>query len=145
VYRLSIDFHNRLMRGEIPTQYIVIDSHLGSRAYAMKELNGAFTTAFLEKSGRVLDFGSFERTLQPRTSDILTSYSSKQLQHVSISLDNTDRYFSRLIAKEPFLGRPISYWIGFENRPQTEHISKFKGKIIDMTVMQTLTIEADEK
>lgn len=167
MYRIPINFHNRLMCGEIPISYVVIETHLGYRAYAEKELIGVFnplayladgtyladgsitagglSSGVIEKSGRVLSFGSFERTLQPKKDDVMAAYSGKQIQHISLEMDNSDRYFAQLIAKEPFIGRPIKYYVGFEDDPQADHLSIFTGVISEMTVLPTLTIEADER
>ena len=171
MYRLSINFHKRLEKGEVPISYILIETHMGYRIYAEKELKGVFSilpnlydgTYFygtpvidiilygaesawvMEKSGRVISFGSFDRSLQSLTDDILASYQSKTLQHISIELDNSDRYFSRLIASEPFIGRPLRYYVGFETLSQSEHLELFSGMITEMTVMSILTIEANEE
>ena len=37
-YRIPISMHNRLMRGEKPIAYAVIDTHMGKRVYAEKEM-----------------------------------------------------------------------------------------------------------
>ena len=162
-----INFHKRLMRGEVPVSYIVIQTHMGYRAYAEKELTGVLalvsclydgtylfdgsityggdSAGVLEKQGRVISFGSFERNLQSLKEDILASYQSKTLQNMSIELENSDRYFAQLIASEPFIGRPLKYYIGFEADPQAEHLEVFSGIITEMTVMPTLTIEANEE
>ena len=159
--------HDRLMRGEHPTPYIVIDTHMGYRAYAMKELTAVFdllglladgsvtadgsetaggdSAGVLEKSARVLSFGQFERTLQPKKDDVLTALQSKQLQHISIEMDNADRYFARLIATEPFLGRVLRAYIGFDNEPQSNHLRTFTGIISELSVLPVMTIEADER
>jgi hypothetical protein len=145
----------------------MIQTHLGYRAYAEKELTTGFdklaaiadgtyladgtiiagsdSVGVIDKSARVLSFSSFERTIQPQKSDVLTAYSGKQLQHISIELNNTDRYFSRLIPKEPFLGRPVNVYVGFEADPQGEHLSIFRGIISELSVMPVFTIEADER
>lgn len=154
------------MRGETPIAYVVIQTHLGYRAFAEKEMQGTFDLAghiadgsvtadgtytagvgagVIEKSARVLSFGSFERTLQSKKDDVLASYSGKQIQHISLELDNSDKYFAQLIAKEPFIGRPIKYYVGFEEDSQSDHLGIFSGVISEMTVLPTLTIEADEK
>jgi len=155
------------MRGEVPVSYIVIQTHMGYRAYAEKELTGVLalvsclydgtylfdgsityggdSAGVLEKQGRVISFGSFERNLQSLKEDILASYQSKTLQNMSIELENSDRYFAQLIASEPFIGRPLKYYIGFEADPQAEHLEVFSGIITEMTVMPTLTIEANEE
>ncbi len=167
MYRIPINFHKRLMRGELPISYILIQTHMGYRAYAAKELKGIFDilgyladgshladgsitagsvgAGVLEKEGRVISFGSFERLLQPMKSDILGSYQSKVLQHMSVQIDNADGKFARLIASEPFIGRPLKYYVGFETDSQSEHLNFFSGVITEMTVMPAMTIEADEE
>ena len=143
MYRVTADFHNALMRGEKPVLYCVITTHMGKRVYAAKELQVTISDA-LEKSARVLDFGSFERTAMPLTRNVLTAYSSKQLQHIRIQLDNSDAHFAKLSAKEPFLSRPISVYVGFESIAATSHLSLFTGKIVELSVLNILTIEAKD-
>jgi len=167
VYRVPITFHKRLLRGEVPITYALITTHLGYRAYAAKELAQVFdisgyiadgsvtadgthtagseTIGLIDKAARVLDMGRLERTIQPKTDDVLAAYSGKQLQHISIEMDNADRYFSRLIAKEPFVGRPIAIRCGFEADSYASHINLFTGIISEIDVGHTMTIEADER
>ncbi|MBN2437977.1 MAG: hypothetical protein JXL20_05180 [Deltaproteobacteria bacterium] len=167
MYRIPIAFHRRLMRGEVPITYILIETHLGYRAYCGKEMARIFdiagffadgtydadgsidagesTIGLIDKGARVLDLGSLDRTIQPKKDDILAAYSGKQLQHVRIELDNADRYFSRLIAKEPFLGRPISIRCGYEADGYMSHIGLFTGTISEISLLPTMTLEADER
>ena len=167
MYRVPITFHKRLLRGEVPITYALITTHLGYRAYAAKELAQVFdisgyiadgsvtadgthtagseTIGLIDKAARVLDMGWLERTIQPKKDDVLAAYSGKQLQHISIELDNADRYFSRLIAKEPFVGRPIAIRCGFEADSYASHINLFTGIISEIDVGHTMTIEADER
>lgn len=155
------------MRGETPICYVIIQTHMGWRAYSEKEIGEAFafdgyladgsvladgsqlagadSVGVLEKSARVLEFGSFERSLQPLKEDLLLAYQSKTLQHLSITLNNTDRYFSQLMAKEPFLGRTIQVYVGFETIPFSEHLNFFTGIITEVSPMARMTIEADEQ
>jgi len=167
VYRLPLNFHNRLTRGEVPIAYIMIRTHLGYRVYAEKEPVGIFgasvfladgtyladgtiiagggSVGTIDKGARVINIGTFERTLQALKDDVLTALSAKQLQHVSIELDNTDGYFARMIPREPFLGRPINIYVGYEADPQGEHLSIFRGVISELSVLSIMTIEADER
>jgi len=167
VYRIPITFHKRLTRGETPVAYCVINTQMGDRVYAEKEMGGTFevgallangsyladgtsvaggdTVDAIDKAARVSNFGSFERTIQPRTADVLAAYGGKQLQHISVDLINTDRYFSRLIATEPFLGRPINIYAGFPQDPPSEHISLFQGIISRVTALEIMTVEAEER
>ena len=165
--RIPINTHKRLQRGEIPQAYAVINTHLGYRAYGDKALEAVFADTpvlldgswslggaetlsggaieTLEKSARVLNFSSFERTISPLKDDLLTAYSAKQKQHLSLQLNNTDGYFSRLLAQEPFLGREVKIYLGFEAEPQSTHLSIFAGLISELSVLPVLTIEADER
>jgi len=155
------------MRGEVPIPYLLILTHLGYRAYAEKEPSNVFDAAaaiadgtfladgtitaggssvgVIDKGARVLGFPAFERTIQPVKDDVLTALGGKQLQHISISMDNADRYFSRIIPGEPFLGRALNIYVGFEADPQNEHLSVFRGIITELSLMPVMTIEADER
>ena len=167
MHRIPIQFHDRMMRGEIPSVYALVHTHMGYRAYSEQELSQVFSllglladgstdadgshtagsesTGVIEKSARVLSFGSFERTIQPKKDDVLTAMSSKQKQHINIELDNADRYFSKLIPKEPFIGRTISIYVGFDEDPQSEHLQQFAGTISELSIMSVFGIEADEQ
>jgi hypothetical protein len=167
MYNIPINFYKRLVKGEVPVSYMVIETHMGYRAYAEKELTGVFailphlldgsylldgsitlgseSSGVIEKEGRIISFGLFKRTLEPIKSDIFGSYQQKTLQHMSIQLDNADGKFARLIALEPFIGRPLKYYVGFEVDPQSEHLNFFSGVITEMTVMPVMIIEADEE
>ncbi len=165
--RIPITFHNALMQGKTPIAYCIIKTHLTDRVYSDRELKGVFSATgiladgsvladgsqiagggsagVLEKSSRVLSFGSFERTITPQSADLLTAFSGKQRQRISIVLDNSDYYMTRLIAKEPFIGRKISLHVGFEDRPQNEHYQPFKGTISEISVdKDSMTLEALE-
>ena len=167
MYRISLQFHNRLTRGEVPIPYLMIQTHMGWHVYSEKEpagvfgasgniLDGSFlldgsvtlgaqSIAVIAKGARVLNLSPFESTLQPIKDDVLTALSSKQRQHLSIEMDNADEYFSRIIPAEPFLGRPIYRYVGFEDDPQSEHLSRFRGIITEISLMPVMTIEADER
>ena len=156
------------MLGEVPIAYILIHTHLGYRAYAEKEMSdvfgilrlladgsivaggastaGADSTGTIEKSARIISIGSFERTLRPRSGNVLSAWTGKQMQHVSVDLDNVDRYLSQLIAKEPFLSRSLTVYVGFESSPQSEHLRIFQGVIAEIVITRSImTLEADEQ
>jgi len=168
VYRVPIKFYNNLMAGEIPVAYALVHTHLGYRAYGEKELTDVFgilrlladgsvvaggdetagmdSTGTIEKSGRILSIGNFDRTIQPRGRNVLAAWSGKQTQHLSVDLDNADLYFSRLIVQEPFLGRDLIIYVGFESSPQSEHLRVFSGVIAEIGIDRTvMTLEADER
>jgi hypothetical protein len=144
--RIPIDVYKRLQNGEVPISYCMINTHMGIRVYGEKEINMTNPiSGALETSGRVISFGTFERTLQPLKDNVLVAYNTKQKTHDSLQLDNIDLYFSKLIATEPFLGRPLSIWLGFESDPQSKHFSIFSGIILEISALPILTIEADER
>ena len=167
MYRVLIDTYNKLTQGEIPIVYVLIGTHLGYRAYAEKKLGKVFdvlatildgswildgsvhlgsdSIGTIDTSARLLNVGNFERTLTSKKDDVLIAFERKQLQHIFVELDHADRYFSKLISKEPFLSRNINLFIGFEEEPHTNHISIFEGVISEMSVLSILTIEADER
>lgn len=166
MYRTTINFHNALNRKEIPISYVVIQTHMGYRAFSEKDLKSIFDTigsiadgtviangsflaggasaGIIQKDGRVLSYGLPTRRLKATKSDILGSYQSKELQTLTVELDNVDGLLSRLIAKEPFVGRALKYYIGFESLSQSEHIKIFSGIITEMSVLDVMTIEAQE-
>ena len=168
MYRTSIEMHNRLMRGEAPLAYILIRTHMGYRAYAAKELKGVFTpTAYLadgsytaggailagaesvgviDKAGRLLSLSGLDRTLQPQDADYLTGWFGKDLQSITVELDDADDYFSRLIATEPFITRDLFVYAGFEDLPFSTHLPLFKGTIVSVTPGSgVMALEAEEK
>jgi len=171
VYRTPINFHKRLMRGESPITYVIVRTPLGYRAYGEKELAQVFgslrlladgsvvaggdevagsdtlQTDMASKSARITGFGYFERTIQSMNTDLLTAFTTKQRQHISIPVDDTDGYFTRLMAKEPFLGGSLQVFVGFERTPQSEHLNIFTGAIseIEKNGDGTMIWEADER
>lgn len=167
MYRITINLHERLYRGEVPMSYIVIHTHMGYRAFAEKELGAVFDTAgliadgsvtadgselagsesagLIEKSGRVLEFRPVERELRSLKDTILGSYQSKKLHTFSVDLDNSDGELSRMISSEPFIGRPLRYYLGFEDLPQNEHLQLFDGIITEMNMLDIMTLEAAEE
>ena len=98
----------------------------------------------LIQSARVLSFGSFERTLQPWRNSVLESYQGKQIQNMEITFDNSDDYFSKLFPTEPFLGRPISTFVGFELESREEHMCLFSGVVTELSVLNVLTLSAEQ-
>ncbi len=165
--RITIDFHKRLARGEVPISYITVHTHMGYRAYAEKELAQIFelaayladgshladgsitaggdTLGIIDKAARVVSFGTFERSLQSMKDDVLGSYQSKTLQKLAVTMDNADGYFARLIASEPFISRALKYWVGFEAEPQSNHLNIFSGVISELSALTVMIIEADER
>lgn len=165
--RIPLAFYNNLMIGKAPMVYCIIETHLIQRTYAIHELGGVFSALGLladgsiladgsalagsqsvgggEKAGRVLDFGDFSRTIETISSDLLSSFSLKQKQNISIQMDNTDYYFTKMLAKEPFLSRPIDIYLGYEELPPNDHFRIFHGVISEISIdVSSITFLAEE-
>jgi len=165
--RLPLAFHNNLLMGKIPIIYCVIGTHFIQRIYSTRELSGVFSAiGFIadgsvkadgseiagaqavgggEKSGRVVDFGSFSRTVETTSADIFSSFSLKQQQHISVTMDNTDYYFTKMLAKEPLLSMKMSLFIGFEEHSQGDHFQIFSGVISEISIdKSTIAFEVEE-
>jgi hypothetical protein len=147
--RISIAYHNELESGRNPVPYVAIDTHMGYLIFSEKEMElnmGSTVWVPVEQSPRLITPGSFERTIQQYTSDVVTSWQrSNQKQHTNIDLDNGDLYISLMTAKYPFIGRPIFVFLGFETVPQSEHPCMFKGRITEISALLTFGIEAEEQ
>jgi len=167
VYRTTIQYHERVQRGEVPVPYILIQTAMGWRCYAEKEMKAFFDTeanladgsvaadgsetaggsslGLLEKSARVKSFGSFKSTISPSRLDVLSSFTTKQQKSLTVTLINSDLYFSRLIPQEHFLGRRMILLLGFESLPYSAHLKQFWGEIDDVRLDdQTATVRAIE-
>lgn len=168
MYRTLLDFHKKLEADKVPIMYCLIETNMGWRAYGFKELKGTFdpesavadgtynsnssvfagSTAIgaIDRAGKVLSFGSFERTISPRTKDVINSMEYRQLQHTQVTLSNHDQYFTKLIPTEPFLTKPLKVFFGFEGDSFTEHLSVFRGVISEIRVEgDNIVLEADER
>lgn len=168
MHRTLIDFHNKLEANKTPIMYCLIETDMGWRAYGFKELKGTFdpvaaiadgtvnsgssyyagSTAMgaVDRSGRVLSFGSFERSISARTKDVINSLEYRQLQHTQVMLSNHDHYFTKLLPTEPFISKPMNIYFGFEGDSFSEHLSVFKGTISEIRVEgDSLVLEADER
>jgi len=151
------------MRGEEPVPYVLIQTLMGWRAYAEKTedtesgyiadgtylADGSITAGaglgLLEREGRLLSWSGFERTIQPRKSDVLSAYNRKQQQSISIMLDNSGGHFSKLIAKENFIGRPMGVYVGFDGLEINEHLRVFDGQIFETELTEMkMTVRAHE-
>ena len=157
MYRTKIEFHKRIFRGEMPILMCLIYTDFGYRLYSEKEHSNPADVAtnlsvdgLLECSGRIISFGNLERTIQVKTKDVLGSLMQRQLQHVSITFQNQDKHFSALLAKEPFLTKDLSLYLGYENITGSsnsfgESLNFFKGMISNIEMGPEMTITADEQ
>ena len=149
MYRSTKDFHDRITRGEKPYAHILINTHMGFRGYAERTkddasayladgtylADGSITAGsglgLLETQRRLLSYSGFDRTVQPRKSDIMAAYNRKQQQRITITLDNADNHFSELIALEVFLSRNLFLYLGFVDLNINEHLRLFAGQIFE--------------
>lgn len=170
MYRTTIDFHDRITRGETPSVYVLINTALGWRAIGEKTianifdagdvyladgtyladgsiLAGSGSYGLIDVQARLKGLSGLERTINPRTANVLTSLTTKQLQHLAATVNNTDRHYTKILPTEPFLGRTMSAWLGYESIPFSEHRCLFTGTInkIKASAGGTMTIEADEQ
>ncbi len=156
----TLSFYKYLQQGKIPISYALVETNLGWRAFGKKELKEGYTisiyiadgtwiadgTVFagigglevLEKPGKIIAIGSLTRTLKPQIASLLAMFTSKQLQHITISLDNTDNYFSKLISTEALLSYRLYIYLGFEDLPFITHIKIFSGKSSEVEITDKL-------
>ena len=163
MYRTTIGFHDRINRGEKPYAHVFVDTHLGFRAYAERTVDdatgyladgtykadGSITAGvglgLLETQGRLLSYSGFDRTIQPKKADIMAAYNRKQQQSVSITLDNADNHFSKLVAQEVFLSRKLYLYLGFVDLNINEHLRLFGGQIFETELNEmTCRVSAHE-
>lgn len=166
MYRTTIGFHDRLVRGEQPTTRIVITTAMGQRTYGAKEGSGLWTLgtiadgshiadgsitagaliSFLENSSRLLSLSAIDKAIRVKREGLLTGATQKQQAHVSASLSNVDYYFTKLIVNEPFLNRSLVVYLSFEDLSFYEALNVFEGNIRQVVVTKNkLTLEAVEE
>lgn len=169
MYRTTIEFHNRMARGEIPVAYILVDTAMGWCAIGEKVLrnlfdadttylaDGSYTAdgsihagsdsyGLIDVQGRLLELSGLERTISPKTANVLTAMTTKQLRHIRATCNNTDRYYTKILPTQPFLGRTLAAYLGFEDIPFAEHRCQFTGTIAKIAISgNKITFEADEQ
>ncbi len=167
MFRVNVDFHKALKRGEEPITYTLVTTKMGDRVYSFKALSstlgsgpaiadgayladGTIKAGFgiepIEQSGRLLTLGRFDRTISPRKQGLLFGFTSKQRQTLSVDLDNEDKHFSKLLGREPFLGTDFKIFTGFESLDFSKHIKMLSGVITELFISPkklTLRIEED--
>ncbi len=148
MYRTTIDFHNKITRGEKPNLYVIIHTPMGHRLYSDREWPDDMTIegfGLLDKGARVKSFGSFERTVSPTKWDLLTAFERKQRQHNILELENSNRHFSKIIAKEPFLNATVSIHVGFVDQATTHHLTIYQGTVANIRITRSsIVLESDE-
>ncbi|MBW1709936.1 MAG: hypothetical protein JRG97_15315 [Deltaproteobacteria bacterium] len=128
--------------------FILITTNMGTYAYGGKELSKLLLNQadnLLDHSARVISFGAPLRTISPLYSNLLTSFTSKQLSCLTVTLDNNDNEITRAMADVPFIGGILALSLGFEGDDKKDHLNLFSGLIKRIKVNQSeVIIEADE-
>jgi len=131
VYDVTIDWIKDVESGKVPAPYLIIDTPLGYRVYGLKDVSNldALGTDYFDFKGRIISLSGLTRSIQPSTSTIIGSYSQKQLQVLTVVLDDADSYFRKLFQIDPFLGQSATLYTGFLDDATTDHIALFSGQI----------------
>ncbi len=170
MYRTTIEFHNRISRGERPTVYILINTASGWRCIGQKAIDkifdvdttyladGTYTAdgsiragsdsyGLIDVQARLLGLSGMERTISPKTTNVLTALTTKQLQHLTAKINNADRYYTKILTTEPILGREMSAYVGYEAIPFSEHRCLFSGTISEIVIGNggEMSLKADEQ
>jgi len=148
VYDITLSWHSRLKRGEVPLPYILILTKIGTYAYGSKELSKLLLNKvdnLLVHAARVRSFGAPRRTISPVTGSLLSSFTTKQLSSLTVVLDNNDNEITKAMIDSPFLGGTLSLCLGFEGDEVKNHLDLFTGLIKRLRVNQSeVIIEAHE-
>lgn len=166
MYRVTQAFHNRIYNGEIPSVYAVVVSDTGNHLFGMKPLEGAFITTPLTADGssfanglvdgsgnlcvvemgdRLINPGILERSIQPRTRDVINSLTNKEKQNIMIELDNHDYSISKQLPKDPWLTKLLKIFVGFESDTLSDQTLLFLGRIYEIEVgKETILLSAQE-
>ncbi len=148
MFNLPLNFFDKIQKGKIPIIYAVIVTDKGSRAYSQNNLSGVFleNDTYLDTQGRLKNISSLERAIQSQTRDTIDNLTNAERQSITVILDDTDFYFSKLLPLEPFLTNLLYVYVGFEADALTDHIQWFKGKITIVEKSGTdLNLEAEGK
>jgi len=167
VFRVPIDFYDKLKNGENPVPYLLLVNSLGVRYFSIKTLSGFFDIEpylangqyladgsiyagtpslvnTIERSARLLSISGLDKSLS-RDFTALSFTPEKSQQSISFDLDNNDHHFSTLVATEPFLKQEVQLRLGFESLPFSNHIVFFKGRVNNLRLERNkLTIKAVE-
>jgi len=101
--------------------------------------------ALFDVGSRVVSFGRFERALNPRTDDILTAYTTRSQGWTTVILDNADGYFTRIMAREPVLGKRVRIHVGYSGDRISRHLSLFVGTVAEARPVGTeLALDVEE-
>lgn len=158
MYKVSKYFHDAVYRGETPCIYVVIASDRGNHIFAEKVLGGVFATEPLgfqgtgienslvdgsgnlnaiEISDRLINAGILERSIQPKTRDVINSLTNKERQNITVELDNHDYKLSKDIVLDPWLTKILMVYAGFEVDTLANQIRLFMGRITEIELNRT--------
>jgi len=167
VLRVNQNWRDNVAKGNEPIPYILINTDLGIRGYAARDMSflslspgyladgtydadGTITAGgdsfdILSYDAKVLSFGTVSRNMKPRVNDLFAAFQNKEMATMDIVLNNADRYFTRLLPKEPFLGKQIRLYLAMPDSQFADHLKIFSGKINQYNDRQgQFTITAQE-
>lgn len=152
MYNTPLIYHNKLKQGFKPSIRVVIQTLLGRRAYGIRiekkeyihpefTADGEFDATgtvyaaardvYLEIAPRLLRVSSVARSLVSSKRGVPVGLTQKTQSNVSVSLDNTDSYFTRLMVRENFLKQRLSLHVGFDTLKTDENFRIYKG-VVDL-------------
>jgi hypothetical protein len=129
VYDVSLNFIEKIRQGYRPIPYVVIETDMGTRIFAKKEL-GIYQQGIYLADGtqmadggimaggqvilnsgdtRILSIGDLVETVSVERLDEATASQVHQQNAITIDFDNADLYFSKLVNFDPFLTKSIVY------------------------------------
>lgn len=90
----------------------------------------------------VLSFGSLRETLVPDGNDLLASLKETEKTGSTLILNNTNFYFSDILADESFITQEILYKLGFPSLSHDDFIQIYSGEIISETAGETCSLSS---
>lgn len=97
-----------------------------------------------EWGARILNFGGFRRTLTPSNHNLIASLNETEMGAFSITLDNADSYFSRMMGddlQETFLLQTVEIMQGFLGCTYADFVRVFYGSVTELRVdNKTMTL-----
>jgi len=96
------------------------------------------------REARVVSFGSIEKTLTPERGNLIASLNKSELSAFSVTLDNTDDYFSEILGddrNESFLTQELSIGQAFLGLHAKDFQTLTSGSVVELRLTEkTLTL-----
>lgn len=103
--------------------------HDGAIDYDASIYYGFGSQAILDSGPRLISVSSFSETLTPEQGQLLASLRGVEITTFTVELDNTDGYFSDLLAHDILLGAKVIIKIGYRGTTSFEFIDRVTGRI----------------